>query len=526
MGKPGSSSPIRPEAKDQLLAKESEDVVQPLNSNCSEGNRSRAFQPPDGGWGWVVCMASFWTNGTIFGVMNCFGVLYVKLKEKFEESHEEAAFVTSWVGSVSIGMTFLLSPVASILTDKLGIRTTAFIGGLMATAGMLISSFVPSLELLYLTYGVLLGSGASLAYTPSLVVLGHYFHRRLGFVNGLVTAGSSVFTMVMPLLLTYLLDTIELSATLQILSLVMGSLMVCALTFRPLNVQHQRITEKDAHNSDESLESEASCCGKCLVTSIWKNKKYLLWVFAIPTALFGYFVPYVHLVAHVKDILPEANGEILVTCIGLTSGIGRIVFGKLADFPSVNRIMLQQAAFLSIGILTMVLVFARHFAFLVVVCLFLGLFDGCFISLLGPIAFDVVGQKGASQAIGFLLGFCSIPLTVGPPVAGLLYDHMKNYNVAFLAAGVPPIVGALLLCLIHRLPEPEEDILDNQENTKAPVPISSNDVKLTIPEKLPLKDGDESKLNGNWTTYDEHSRLQEDTLTCTVKPATPNLSQV
>ena len=135
----------------------------------------------------------------------------------------------AWVGSVSIGMTFLLSPIASILTDKFGIRTTAFIGGLMATVGMLVSSFVSSLELLYLTYGVLLGSGASLAYTPSLVILGHYFHRRLGFVNGIVTAGSSVFTMVMPLLLKYLLDTIDLSATLQVILIANLILLFCLL---------------------------------------------------------------------------------------------------------------------------------------------------------------------------------------------------------------------------------------------------------------------------------------------------------
>ncbi|XP_055938722.1 monocarboxylate transporter 10-like isoform X1 [Argiope bruennichi] len=491
MGKTGvKSSPTRP---DQLLGSAEE------NSLKLEPSRNRAFTPPDGGWGWVVCLASFWTNGTIFGVMNCFGVLYVKLKDKFAETHEEAAFVTSWVGSVSIGMTFLLSPVASILTDRLGIRTTCFIGGLMATIGMLLSSFVTSLELLYLTYGVLLGSGASLAYTPSLVVLGHYFHRRLGFVNGLVTAGSSVFTMIMPLLLSHLLDTIELSATLQLLSLMMASLMLCAVTFRPLIVQHQRISEQAEHSSEESLPKDS-----CLDLTIWRNRKYLLWVFAIPTALFGYFVPYVHLVQHVKDILPSANGEILVTCIGLTSGVGRIIFGKLADFPFINRIMLQQVAFLSIGILTMVLVVARHFVLLVIVCLFLGLFDGCFISLLGPIAFDVVGQKGASQAIGFLLGFCSIPLTVGPPVAGLLYDHMKNYNVAFLLAGVPPIVGSLLLCLIHRIRQAPEESLDEEkakDEHKKSVPdlIQSNgnmlaeidflftDIVIKTQEKMALK---------------------------------------
>jgi len=50
----------------------------------------------------------------------------------------------------------------------------------------------------------------------------------------------------------------------------------------------------------------------------------------------------------------------------------------------------------------------------------MGLFDGCFISLLGPIAIDIVGSEGASQALGFLLSMCSIPLTIGPPVAGFL----------------------------------------------------------------------------------------------------------
>lgn len=92
MGKSGSNSPIRPAAKNQLLAKESEMMA--LNPDKTESNKSKAFQPPDGGWGWVVCLASFWTNGTIFGIMNCFGVLYVKLKDKFGDTHEEAAFVT------------------------------------------------------------------------------------------------------------------------------------------------------------------------------------------------------------------------------------------------------------------------------------------------------------------------------------------------------------------------------------------------------------------------------------------------
>lgn len=57
---------------------------------------------------------------------------------------------------------------------------------------------VLQVALLYLTYGIMYGLGASLAYTPSLAILGHYFKRYLGLVNGIVTAGSSIFTILMP----------------------------------------------------------------------------------------------------------------------------------------------------------------------------------------------------------------------------------------------------------------------------------------------------------------------------------------
>lgn len=74
----------------------------------------------------------------------------------------------------------------------------------------------------------------------------------------------------------------------------------------------------------------------------------------------------------------------------------------------------------------MLLTVTNRFELLIVITLFMGLFDGCFISLLGPIAFEICGQKGATQAIGFLLGLCSIPLTVGPPIAGKMMQRSQN----------------------------------------------------------------------------------------------------
>ena len=62
--------------------------------------------------------------------------------------------------------------------------------------------------MLCFTYGVLFGSGSALVYAPSLTILGHYFKRHIGLVNGIVTAGSSIFTIAMPHVLEGLLGSI------------------------------------------------------------------------------------------------------------------------------------------------------------------------------------------------------------------------------------------------------------------------------------------------------------------------------
>lgn len=409
-------------------------------ADCRENPEEKVVDPPEGGWGWVVCFGSFWIHGVVFGLINSFGVLYVEILNLTDDK-EHAASYASLVGSICIGATFFLSAVSSMLTDRFGVRPTVVAGGILATAAVLISSWMHMVELLWLTYGLLFGVGASLAYTPSLAVLSHYFKRRVGLVNGIATAGSSVFTVALPNLLSLTLRAIKLSHTLQVMAALMSTVILCGFTFKspPGTRRHIPVDHK----------TRGSCFG-LLNKAIWRNRKYVLWVTAVPFALFGYFVPYVHIVKHVRDTLPGANGEQLLACIGVSSGIGRIIFGKLADIPEINPIVLQQVSFLCIGALTMFIVVADTFLSLVFICLLMGLFDGCFISLIAPVALDLVGPKGCTQAIGFLLGICALPLTVGPPVAGMLYDRLGNYKIAFLAAGVPPILASAFMCFIHK----------------------------------------------------------------------------
>uniref|UniRef100_A0AAY5EH38 Major facilitator superfamily (MFS) profile domain-containing protein n=1 Tax=Electrophorus electricus TaxID=8005 RepID=A0AAY5EH38_ELEEL len=153
---------------------------------------------------------------------------------------------------------------------------------------------------------------------------------------------------------------------------------------------------------------------------------------------------------HVEERFgPDANKEVLLMCIGVTSGIGRLIFGHMADYvPGVYKVFLQVASFLVIGLMSIMIPVCKIFGGLVAVCLLMGLFDGCFICIMAPIAFQLVGSQNVSQAIGFLLGMMSVPMVVGPPVAGFLRDRLGNYDVAFYLAGIPPIIGGAVLCLI------------------------------------------------------------------------------
>uniref|UniRef100_A0A8C9UMF0 Solute carrier family 16 member 10 n=1 Tax=Spermophilus dauricus TaxID=99837 RepID=A0A8C9UMF0_SPEDA len=407
-------------------------------------------EPPEGGWGWLVMLAAMWCNGSVFGIQNACGVLFVSMLKTFgSKDGDKMVFKTAWVSSLSMGMIFFCCPIASVFTDIFGCRKTAVMGAAVGFVGLMSSSFVSSIEPLYLTYGIIFACGCSFAYQPSLVILGHYFKKRLGLVNGIVTAGSSVFTILLPLLLRVLIGSVGLSNTLRVLCIFMFVLFLAGFTYRPLASSAK---DKESESSRFSLFSRRkfSPPKKFFNFGIFKVTAYAVWAVGIPLALFGYFVPYVHLLKHVNErFQDEKHKEVVLMCIGITSGVGRLLFGRIADYvPGVKKVYLQVLSFFFIGLMSMMIPLCSVFGALIAVCLVMGLFDGCFISIMAPIAFELVGAQDVSQAIGFLLGFMSIPMTVGPPIAGLLRDKLDSYDVAFYLAGIPPLIGGTVLCFI------------------------------------------------------------------------------
>ena len=186
---------------------------------------------------------------------------------------------------------FFLGPLATSLCERLGCRIVTICGGLICIAGLLLSSLVTNLLPLYLTYGLMFGSGTSLCYFPTIIVLSKYFKRRIAVVNGLVTAGSGVGTLVIGPGVQALFLRFGVSSTFRIVAGIFSLVILCGATFRPVPAKYSQY-------NDRTQGGEVKRLFDC---SIFKNKGYLIWIASLATFQLGYFVPFVHLVRVLND---------------------------------------------------------------------------------------------------------------------------------------------------------------------------------------------------------------------------------
>ncbi|KAG8191847.1 hypothetical protein JTE90_022835 [Oedothorax gibbosus] len=167
----------------------------------------------DGGWGWVVVLASFMINFIADGISFSFGILFMDFVEYFGSSKAKA----SWVGSIFFSMPLLAGPVASYLIDRYGCRRMCILGALMSTFSFVASIWADSLELLFLTFS-LAGLGLALCYVTSIVIVAYYFEKKRSLATGLAACGTGIGTFVFPPFTIFLLEQYAWPGTLLILS--------------------------------------------------------------------------------------------------------------------------------------------------------------------------------------------------------------------------------------------------------------------------------------------------------------------
>ena len=198
---------------------------------------------------------------------------------------------TAWLGSLAFGATFLASPLSNVLCETYQPSLVSFVGSVMCIFGLLLSSFATKMSVLYLTYGLCFGIGASFTYFPTVIVLKKYFKRYLNLANGISASGSGLGTLALGPLIEHCLDNFGLRWTFRLFALITTLMLLTHLVFIYIERRfHSRIEVLGHQTLLEKLRN--TLVGR----ELWSDKQYQLMVASMGIFLFGYFVPYVHLV--------------------------------------------------------------------------------------------------------------------------------------------------------------------------------------------------------------------------------------
>ncbi|XP_005099249.1 uncharacterized protein LOC101855494 [Aplysia californica] len=196
------------------------------SNGYSDGANTRNQQ--EGGYGWVIVIASFFNAFIIDGTGSCFGLLFPYIVEKYESS----AFVASFAGSLFVAL-MIMGTVSAELVRRFGFRSVSMLGGVLSCVAFVASVFSPNIIVFILTYGLMAGCSCGLVFVPSIVIVNGYFHEKRGLANGIITSGSGAGLLCLAPFINFLLERYHLEGTVLILAGILLNMCVFSSLYRP-----------------------------------------------------------------------------------------------------------------------------------------------------------------------------------------------------------------------------------------------------------------------------------------------------
>lgn len=202
------------------------DLVDELTSTAKDGKRKSKV--PDGGWGWAVVLASLIISMIADGVSFSFGLLYIEFLQEFGASKLK----TAWIGSLFMAVPLLSGPIMSALVDRYGCRSMTIVGGLISGFGFILSCFSTTIEVMYLTFGVIAGLGLGLCYVTAVVSIAYWFEKKRTLAVGLSACGTGIGTFVYAPMTTYFIEEYGWRGTCLLLAGTFFNMIVCGTVMR------------------------------------------------------------------------------------------------------------------------------------------------------------------------------------------------------------------------------------------------------------------------------------------------------
>nr|CAD7568589.1 unnamed protein product [Timema californicum] len=246
----------------------------------------------------------------------------------------------------------------------------------------------------------------------------------------------------------------------------------------------QDVKEQDGENSRICTEALTRTLGTMLDFSLFKSPTFLILAVSGFITMMGFYVPFIYLtvrkqsrdlpvtlrniLAVLRNILAtlirvmtldraELSGMerdlamFLVSCIGITNTIGRVMCGIVSSIPGMNALFINNTALTLGGAATILSGVSMSVTYQYAYAVIFGLSIACFASLRSIIIVDLMGLDNLTNAFGLLLLFQGMSAAIGSPIAGAFMDATGSYDASFYLSGTLILVSAILCYPLNRV---------------------------------------------------------------------------
>lgn len=354
---------------------------------------------------------------------------------------EGSAGSIATIGTSLTGIMYLMMPLTFTLLTRYP-RLRPYCGPLglaIAIGSLILSSFATKVWQLIATQGVLCAIGSGLLFSPTTLYLDEWFVAKKGVAYGIMWAGKSVAGVVLPFIMSALLERFGARATLQAWAVTLFILTAPLLFFLKPRIP---------------LSQRAVISQRPISWKFLKHSTFWMLQLGVFFQSLGYFIPNTYLASYSHAIgLSDITGTIMISIFNFTSIPGGIVIGMMGDrVPAATNIMISSlgstlAVFFLWG-------FSSHVALLTIFTIIYGFFAGGFSSTWSGILQELKREDESVDTglvFGLLLGGRGLGNTISGPISGaLLQDawstvggsgYTTEYGPLILFTGATALFG-------------------------------------------------------------------------------------
>jgi OFA family oxalate/formate antiporter-like MFS transporter len=250
-----------------------------------------------------------------------------------------------------------------------------------------------------------------------------------------------------------------------------GILLPLSLLFRHKPEQYGYLPDGDLHRKLPASEGQPSAQGNELnigvkqilkSSAFWHISMGFMCHILVMNAVITHVMPYLSSIGFTRSF-----SSLMASAIPATSIAGRLGFGWLGDKFDKRRIAALGFVLASLGLISFGYIASAGAWVLVPSLVIIGLGYGGPVPMMPALVREYFGRVRLATILGLVMGVAALGSMVGPPLAGLAFDRLGSYQVAWFGLAGLVIAGMVSLLTTPQLAVKYESVNANTENTQS-----------------------------------------------------------